>query len=95
MRTVNKDVACTPFPAHAVEAQKLPSGLVLCAPRTNLAALTVMADYEPLKLHKGDVAYVPLEFANSVWGKRKLTVPQVGEFILVPADQIHLVVEGS
>ena len=91
MRTVNKDIACSPFPTHAVEPQRNSSGLVLAPLRTNLVPLKVLADYEPLKLVAGDVVYVPLEFANSTWGKRKLTVPGVDEFILVPADQVHIV----
>lgn len=93
--TVNKDIACTPMSAHAVEAVKQASGMYIAAPRTNLVALTVLAGYEPLGLVVGDLVYVPQEFSQFPWGKRKLKVEGVGEFILVPADQVHLVKKAS
>ncbi len=90
-RTVNKDIACSRFPNHGVEAVKQASGFITTAPRTNLVPLSVLADYEPLGLKVGDQVLVPLEFANAPWGKRVLKVEGIGEFILVPADQAHLV----
>jgi hypothetical protein len=92
LKTVNKDIACSPFPAHSVEPKKLASGFVMAAPRTNLVPLKVLADYAPFGLYVGDTVWVPLEFSNSVWGKRRLDIGQ-GEFILVPADQVHLVTD--
>lgn len=90
-RTANKDIACTPFPNHTVEAKKTASGFLVSAPRTNLVPLTVLADYAPLGLHAGDIIYSPLEFSKSPWGARKLTVAGIEEFILVPAEQVYLI----
>ena len=84
-----KDVACTPFPAHSVEAQTTSSGFVHAQPRTNLARLTAVADHPGLNIKKGDMVFVPLDYANAAWGKRKLSSVDIApEFILVPVDNI-------
>lgn len=90
VKTVGKDVACTPFTTRSIEPVKQASGFVTAAPRTNLVPLRVVADYDLLELTAGDLVYVPQEFCNTPWGKRVLKVEGVGEFILVPADQVHL-----
>jgi hypothetical protein len=88
IRTV-KDVACTPFAAHTVEAQTTASGFVHAQPRTNLSRLQALADHVGLNIKKGDYIFVPLDFANSPWGKRKLTHADIApDFILVPVDNV-------
>jgi len=94
-RTVSKDVACSLLPLHAVEGQKLSSGLFIAAPKTNLVPLTVKADYLPLGLYTGDTVYVPLEEGQTSWGKRKLNVAGIGDFILVPGEKICLVAPAN
>lgn len=90
--TVGKEVACTLFPAHAVEPQRQASGFVTAAPRSNLIGLKVVYGYLPLNLVAGDTVYVPLEHANSPWGRRRLKLSETDvEFILVPVDQISVV----
>jgi hypothetical protein len=89
-KTVNKEVACTPFVTRSIEPQRQASGFITAAPRTNLVALTVLAAHESLGLLPGSQVYVPQEFANSAWGKKVMKLDGVGEFILVPADQIYL-----
>lgn len=90
-RTVNKDIACSPFPTHAIEPAISKSGFITAAPRATMCALTVRAEYMPLDLQRGDVVFVPLEFANSVWGKRRISVLGLDEFILVPAEQVCVI----
>ena len=91
IKTINKDVACSCFVTRSIEPQRHASGFVSAAPKTNLVALSVKADYSTLGLVTGDIVYVPQEYCNSAWGKRVLTVDGVGEFILVPAEHIFLV----
>lgn len=90
-RTVGKDVACSPFKTHTVEPVKQASGFVMAAPRSNLIPLIVMAEYTTLGLMPGDTVFVPQEYCGTAWAKRKLYIPGIEDFILVPSEQVHLV----
>lgn len=90
-----KDVACSVFPTHTVEAQTTASGFVHAQPRTNLTRLQVLADHVGLLLKKGDYVFVPLEYANQNFAKRKLTHVDIApEFILVPVEHIIAVLSA-
>jgi len=91
-RTCQKEVACTPFIVGQAQPVKNDKGIYSMAPRTNLVALIAKADHEPLGIKKGDEVFVAQEQAASGWGRAILRIdPDLGEFIMVPAEQVRLV----
>lgn len=92
LRTAQKEVACTPFAPNTSAPTKNEAGIYSMSPRTNLVPLVALADCDELGVSAGDTVYVAAEQANAAYGRLKMRVtPDIGEFIMVPAEQVRLV----
>ncbi|SRR6266851_4640023 len=96
--TPNKVVAATPFPRYDIET-KVKSGFAQINQKNDLTALTAVASkpwqkYSFDQITHGTKIYVDASKYITPWAKKIYHLPELGDFILVPDEEIVLVTYG-
>lgn len=88
MITVNKLVACTPFPQQHIK-QVVKGGFAMAEQKVGLQQLDVVFNAPELNLKPGDRIWVSGDAMVQHWAKSVYTIDDKS-FILVPATAIQL-----